>query len=105
MEAEAAGNPSGTVAALFGLTALVVGLFSRRFRMAIIWSAVIGSACLVLFFGILLAYTPDVQLSSAGYGRLFGYGLFAFLLGMLGYGMRKIFSLLFGLFQRTGSAP
>jgi ABC-type Mn2+/Zn2+ transport system permease subunit len=96
MEGEAAGNPSGTVAALFGLTALVVGLFSRRFRMAVIWSAVIGSTCLILFFGVLLAYAADAQLSAASAGRLFGYGLIVFLFGLLGHGIRKVFTLLFG---------
>ncbi|MGD9920978.1 MAG: hypothetical protein AB7V13_05970 [Pseudorhodoplanes sp.] len=101
METEAAANPGGVVAALFALAALVVGLFSRRFRMAVIWSAVIGGACLALFFGILLAYAPDIQLSARGFGRLFGHGLFAFLFGLLGYGIRKIFSLFFALFRRS----
>jgi hypothetical protein len=59
METEAAANPGGTIAALFALAAFVVGLFSGRFRMAVIWSAVIGGACLALFFAILLAYAPD----------------------------------------------
>jgi hypothetical protein len=95
METEAAANPGGMIAALFALAALVVGLFSGRFRMAVIWSAVIGGACLALFVAILLAYAPDNQLSAAGSGRLFGYGLFPILMGLLGFGIRKVFSLLF----------
>jgi hypothetical protein len=101
METEAAANPGGTIAALFALVALVVGLFSGRFRMAVIWSAVIGGACLALFFAILLAYAPDNQLTAAGSGGLFGYGLFPFLFGLLGFGVRKAFSLLFGLLRKS----
>jgi cell shape-determining protein MreD len=103
METEVAStvSPGGGVSALFSLVAMVAGLFSRRFRMAIIWSAVIGGACLVLFFGILLAYAPDVQLSARGYGHLFGYGVTTFLFGLLGYGIRKIFSLILRPFRRT----
>ncbi len=106
METEAAANPSGAIVALLALVALVVGLFSRRFRMAVIWGAVIGGACLVLFLGILLAYAPDIQLSAAVTGRLFGYWLFPFLLGLLGFGIREILSLILGLFARSpGQAP
>jgi hypothetical protein len=107
METEAAANPGGTIAALFALAAFVVGLFSGRFRMAVIWSAVIGGACLALFFAILLAYAPDNQLSAAGSGRLFGYGLFPVLLGLLGFGIRKAFSLLFKLSRKSsgGTSP
>ena len=101
METEAAANPGGTIAALFALVALVVGLFSGRFRMAVIWSAVIGGACLALFFAMLLAYAPDNQLTAAASGRLFGYGLFPFLFGLLGFGIRKFFALLFKLSQKS----
>jgi|EndMetStandDraft_5_1072996.scaffolds.fasta_scaffold1726787_2 ABC-type Mn2+/Zn2+ transport system permease subunit len=104
METEAA-NPGGTIAALFAIVALVAGLFSRRFRMAVIWSAVIGATCVALFVGILLAYAPDIQLSAAGYGRLFGYGLVAFLLGLLGHGIRKALTLLLIRRSKTQVPP
>jgi hypothetical protein len=100
METEAAANPGGMIAALFALVALVVGLFSARFRMAVIWSAVIGGAWLALFFGILLAYAPDAQFSAAGLGRLLAYGLFPVLTGLVGFGVRKAFTLVFSLLRK-----
>ena len=69
--------------------------------MAVIWSAVIGGACLALFVGLLLAYAPDVQLTAGRFGYLLGYGLFPLLLGLLGYGVRKFFVLLLGLRRRS----
>jgi hypothetical protein len=101
MEGETVSNPAGTISALFALTAFIVALCSRRFATALKWSAVIAAGCVLLFVALTLGYAPEILLSGYGMGRLLGYAVVVVLLGLLGHGIRKLFSLFFGLFRRT----
>ena len=102
MEGSAAPNVAGTIAGLFGLVALVVGICSRRSASAIKWGAIIGALCVALFLALLIAYGNPREIDwPYAIGRFVGYGVMSVVFGLIGYGIRKLFSAIFGLFRKA----
>jgi uncharacterized membrane protein YccC len=102
MESTAAPNVAGTLAGLFGLVALVVGICSRRSASAIKWGSIIGALCVALFVALLIAYGNPHEIDwSYAIGRFIGYGVMSVVFALIGYGIRKLFSAIFGLFRKA----
>jgi amino acid permease len=102
MEGSAPANPAGSIAALFAIVAFIVGLCSRSSSRAFRWSAIIGTVCVAAFVLLLIAAGPSRDIDwSYAFGRFVGFGVGAVIFGMIGYGIRKLFSLFFGLFRRS----
>ncbi len=71
---------------------------------ALKWSAIVGTICVALFLALLLVYGNSREIDwPYAIGRFLGYGAMSVIFGMIGYGIRKLFSLIFGLFRRTES--
>jgi hypothetical protein len=104
MEGTAPASPAGTIAALFSIVAFIFGLCSRSSARALRWGAIIGTICLAGFALLLFAAGPSRDIDwSYAFGRLIGFGAMPIVFAMIGYGIRRIFSLFFGLFRSKPS--
>ena len=97
-------DPAVSVQSVFGLAALIAGMCSRRLTRALLWSALIGGVCPVLI---------TVVRGGGFYGidaRLFVEYLFITLMvgimfGLIGYGIRRFFGFIHGVFARPQRPP
>ncbi len=90
-----------TIQGLFGLVAIIVGMFCSRPKSAAIGGAIVGAVCGALFLALLMsAGTQGVDMSYVAGRFIVGPLLTLALFALLGYAIKRGFRRLFG-----GSKP
>ena len=91
-----------SIQGLFGLVAIIVGMFCRRPKSAAVGGAIVGAACGALFLVLLVsAGTQGLDMSYLAGRFVIGPVLVLALFALLGYAIKRGFRRLFG----GGSKP
>ena len=107
MEGQTQPDVIGAINGIFGLIGIIVGLCSRKAVNSIRNGAIVGAVQVILFASLLIAggvpSSPNFDWSYF-IGRLIGYVAVSIAFALIGYGIRKLFSLFLGLFRKSKPA-